>query len=119
MNRHTEAGTPCPTGWGGNIRLSTSGGNVENVGSDDDVCHEDDTAVIDFTTEIRSYPLTKVKPRRVKRTAAFQIHEDEIDGFCFSTNSGAEPSKNPARRKSVNKNSAMLAQPAQRFHRPR
>lgn len=76
----------------------------------------EDTAAIDFTREIRVPHLTAAGPRRVRKAAAFQIQED---GESSASMSGGRRPSNGTQRKTLGSKSTMLAQPAQRFPRPR
>lgn len=98
-----EVGTPCPS------RSSNGHDTFDRLWQDGlDAC--DDTANLDFTTEIKAPVLTKAKPkRRAGAVSSFQIHDDS--GECPA------PSMNRPRTTlgASNRKSSLLTQPAQRF----
>ncbi|OJJ47818.1 hypothetical protein ASPZODRAFT_131402 [Penicilliopsis zonata CBS 506.65] len=99
-----ETQTPCPSRHSASkLSLGSGFGRNSPMGFDD-------TASIDFTTDIRAQVLTGVKPRRRNRTASnFQILEDaRCPAVMHETDNGQAASK-PARQTSL------LTQPAQRF----
>lgn len=106
-----EAVTPCPS------RSSNGNDTIDSVlRADPDPF--DETANLEFTTEIRAPALTKAKPKRRNRIpSSFQIHDDENE-------EKPAPSVNKWRREngasvpmeaSSRKSSSLLSQPAQRF----
>ncbi|KAK2740575.1 hypothetical protein FQN55_008784 [Onygenales sp. PD_40] len=119
MSRHTEYATPCPAGLKRDNKsfFSSSSKNISDF-DDEFGLYNDDTAAIDFTTDFRA-PLTRAKPRRAGRAnKAFDIHED--GSAAGATNKGGENASRPTRFKpAISKSSSILAQPAQRFPRPR
>lgn len=106
MNRYQEAGSPCPASWTAN-----------SSSMDDDLDLYEDTAVIDFTTELRAPVLQGTRPRRANKAAAPKIYQDG-EGTAPVTNRNGVFG-DPVKRRTMNKNSTMLAQPAQRFQRPK
>lgn len=117
MNRIYQAESPCPP----DPRFSKSGRNSEDALADlwDNSFDEfEDTAAVEFTTEIRAPLLTATKPRRVRKGTSFQIHEDGKPDVAPTAD--ANPSlNNGVKRKKLDGKSTMFAQPAQRFQRPR
>lgn len=99
--------SPCPA-----PKTSTTLADLLGADYDDG----EDTAAIDFTREIRPTHLAAAGPRRVRKPAAFQIHED---GESSANTSGGRERSNGIQRKTLGGKSTMLAQPAQRFQRPR
>ncbi|OJI87056.1 hypothetical protein ASPTUDRAFT_40147 [Aspergillus tubingensis CBS 134.48] len=109
-----EATTPCPS------RTSTSifsrGSNRSSSDSmwEDSLGNWDDTANIEFTTEIKQSVLTGAKPRRrTKTSTSFAIHEDHGEN-------PTQPAYKPKRDSSIaapttSRKTSLLAQPAQRF----
>ncbi|GLA60238.1 hypothetical protein AtubIFM54640_000685 [Aspergillus tubingensis] len=109
-----EATTPCPS------RTSTSifsrGSNRSSSDSmwEDSLDNWDDTANIEFTTEIKQSVLTAAKPRRrTKTSTSFAIHEDNGE-------KPTQPTYKPKRDSSIaapttSRKTSLLAQPAQRF----
>lgn len=98
-----EAGTPCPS------RSSNRHDNFDRLWQDG-LDTSDDTANLDFTTEIKASALTKAKPkRRTEAVPSFQIHE----------NNGERPVPSMNKPKTTlgasNRKSSLLTQPAQRF----
>ncbi|EAW08242.1 putative calmodulin-binding protein Sha1 [Aspergillus clavatus NRRL 1] len=107
-----EVGTPCPPG----LRPSRSsrGSNAFDSLWGDTLSYADETANLDFTTQIKQSTLIGVKPRRRTKTGtSFAIHDD---------NEG-KPTEAMQKRKRENtvtatapgRKSSLLAQPAQRF----
>ncbi|KAK2801268.1 hypothetical protein FQN50_007828 [Emmonsiellopsis sp. PD_5] len=121
MSRHTEYATPCPAGLKRDNKSFFSSSTSKDISDFDDEfgLYNDDTAAIDFTTDFRALPLTRAKPRRAGRAnKAFDIHED--GSAAVATNKGGENAARPTRFKpAITKSSSILAQPAQRFPRPR
>ncbi|RAL00473.1 putative calmodulin-binding protein Sha1 [Aspergillus ibericus CBS 121593] len=117
-----EAPTPCPS----RMNISTFSGRS----SSDSLWNEslesyDDTANVEFTTEIKPSVLTGAKPRRrTKTSASFMIHDEhEKPTTTTTTISTISTVSKPKRESSMvasttNRKSSLLAQPAQRF-RPR
>ncbi|WEW58284.1 hypothetical protein PRK78_003752 [Emydomyces testavorans] len=102
--QYSEAETPCPAHW----NRSRSSFNSFDVYDD----NNDDTAAVDFTTELPSVStLMHQHPRRVKRAATFKIHED------VAVPRGRGIPTAVWRKTTVGKadSSSMLAQPAQRL----
>lgn len=98
MSEHDfDIATPCPLRWGHGSHLSQ--------GTD---IYEDDTAALDFTTEIS---LPRERPRRIKRATGFKIHEDVAGRQEISGGARCQGPKKAA--------SSMFAQPPQRFARSR
>ncbi|XRM39914.1 hypothetical protein ABZX51_003244 [Aspergillus tubingensis] len=109
-----EATTPCPS------RTSTSifsrGSNRSSSDSmwEDSLGNWEDTANIEFTTEIKQSVLTGAKPRRrTKTSTSFAIHED------YGENP-TQPAYKAKRDSSIaapttSRKTSLLAQPAQRF----
>lgn len=98
-----EAGTPCPS------RSSNRHDTFDRLWQDG-LDASDDTANLDFTTEIKAPILTKAKPkRRTGAVSSFQIHEDN----------GERPVSSMNRLRTTlgasNRKSSLLTQPAQRF----
>jgi abnormal spindle-like microcephaly-associated protein len=77
----------------------------------------EETAAVEFTTEIRAPLLTQTKPRRGRKTATFKVHEDTKESKEVATEGVSGPRS--ARTTAVDGKSTILAQPAQRFQRPR
>lgn len=113
MSYLQEAGTPCPGPRPSRFNLRNEGrsGSFRDLWDDIDPC--DDTAAIEFTTEIRAPLLTGAKPRRARRTAAFKIHEDSKEQLGSTAAEG--PRDDVVKRKPLDRKSTMLSQPAQRF----
>lgn len=106
MSRYQDAGTPCPASW-------TANSSTMN----DDLDFYEDTGVIDFTTELRAPVLQGTKPRRANKPSAPNIYQDSENNA--PTTGRNAPFGDPVKKRTVNKNSTMLAQPAQRFPRPK
>ncbi|KAE8152999.1 calmodulin-binding protein Sha1 [Aspergillus avenaceus] len=109
----SEFGTPCPSrsprrNWSSGGNTSSSSFWEGSSGCDDD------TANIEFTTEIKAPLLTGVKPRRRTKTgASFLIHDED-------ENHASQPKLTRKRDISVaaaapKRKTSLLAQPAQRF----
>ncbi|OOF97279.1 hypothetical protein ASPCADRAFT_514260 [Aspergillus carbonarius ITEM 5010] len=108
-----EATTPCPSRMNASIFSRSSGRSSSDSLWDDSLGSCDDTANVEFTTEIKPSVLTGAKPRRrTKTSSSFMIHDDHDEKPTQNTYrpSMAVP---PTSRKT-----SLLAQPAQRF-RPR
>lgn len=119
MNRIYEVESPCPP----DPRFSKSGrSSDDNHALADlwDTSFDDfeDTAAVEFTTEIRAPLLTATKPRRVRKGTSFQIHEDGKPDVAPTADANPRLN-NGVKRKKLDGKSTMLAQPAQRFQRPR
>lgn len=98
-----EVGTPCPS------RSSNGNDTLDRLWRDG-LDSPDDTANLEFTTEIKVPVLTTVKPRR--RTGAvssFQIHGDNEERPAPSMNRPRTALGTSSHK------SSLLAQPAQRF----
>jgi len=98
-----EVGTPCPS-------RSSNGHDLLDRSLQDGLNACDDTANLDFTTEIKAPVLTKAKPkRRTGAVSSFQIHDDN----------GERPAPSMNRPRTTlgasNRKSSLLTQPAQRF----
>lgn len=119
--RYGEIATPCPPVRRG-ASESITDSNTKGSWSIDDGLHfdiDDDTAAVDFTTELRYPVLQGAKPKKAAKANTFKIHEDEADNFnsMATESSNPVPSRYPTKR--MNKNSTILGQPAQRFSRPK
>ncbi|KAL2002269.1 hypothetical protein VTN02DRAFT_286 [Thermoascus thermophilus] len=114
MSYLQEAGTPCPGPRSARLDLSHEGRSSSFADLwDHGIDPYEDTAAIDFTTEIRAPLLTGAKPRRAKRTTTFKIHDDNKERLGSTA---AEGSRDDAmKRKTIDRKSTMLSQPAQRF----
>ena len=117
MYRFQEPDSPSP----GNPGLSNTSLSVSDEGPFPDIWQNsldtfEDTAAVEFTAEISAPFLTATKPRRAKKTATFQIHDDTKEERGFK--SGSRPSGNAKTGFSDGK-PAVLCQPAQRFQRPK
>ncbi|GAD94359.1 calmodulin-binding protein Sha1 [Paecilomyces variotii No. 5] len=103
MSLFDAAATPCPgprSDWSGSTDIWDDGFDAY-----------EDTGAIDFTTEIKAPVLRAAKPRRAK-TATFTIHED---GEKAPSKLRSETETTPLKKRTVDRKSAMFAQPAQRF----
>jgi abnormal spindle-like microcephaly-associated protein len=109
MNNQLDS--PCP-------RSTSSYGNEQFTLTDawnDDTLHNlDYTAAINFPPEPRAPSLTKAKPRRALKTPSFTIHEDSKPNTTTAT-----ARQSTLKRKTQDGGLSILAQPAQRFQRPR
>ncbi|OGM42938.1 calmodulin-binding protein Sha1, partial [Aspergillus bombycis] len=108
-----EVGTPCPSRSSRFDRSSGGDGSISRLWEDSsENC--DETANIEFTTEIKAPLLTAVKPRRRTKTgSSFAIHDDGEQNFIQTVNpkrTETRPAVVPSGRKM-----SLLAQPAQRF----
>ncbi|OAX85390.1 hypothetical protein ACJ72_00239 [Emergomyces africanus] len=117
--RYGDEGTPCPTGWKRGSRSPLSGHSSRDMIAFHEGLgiYEDDTAAIDFTTDLRA-PLTKVKPRKGGKAKTFGIHEDGPNNLGLGQDRRIEQGQR-ARDNPISKSSSMLSQPAQRFQPPR
>jgi abnormal spindle-like microcephaly-associated protein len=114
MNRIAQVESPCPAGFSRLGRTSEVLSDPWDISCDD----FENTAAVEFTTEIRAPLLTATRPRRARRGASFKIHEDgKLDG-ASTADENARPN-NALKRKTVDGKSTILNQPAQRFQRPR
>ncbi|KAE8156706.1 hypothetical protein BDV40DRAFT_293282 [Aspergillus tamarii] len=107
-----EVGTPCPSR---SSRFDRSSGDSSfSKLWDDSLGTCDETANIEFTTEIKAPLLTAVKPRRRTKTgSSFAIHDDGEQNPGQTANPKrreTRPAVAPSGRKM-----SLLAQPAQRF----
>ena len=103
-----EAVTPCPS------RSSNNGNDTLDSLWRDGLDSFDETANLDFTTEIKAPGLTKAKPRRRTRAvSSFQIHDDNEEKPVPSINKRKK--ENGAVVEPSDGKSSLLAQPAQRF----
>lgn len=113
MNDYLES--PCP-----GSKSSSRYGQYDSLTS---ACEDDTLDTLEYTAAInlppqpRTTSLAKAKPRRVPKTASFTIQEDSKP----NTTSIATTSTRPTglKRKPQDRSSSILAQPAQRFQRPR
>lgn len=105
MSRFEGAATPCP-----GSRSSRNWSTSADIWEDGFDAYED-TASIDFTTEIKAPVLRAAKPRRA-RTTTFKIHED---GEETTSKPEGQADGTILERKKMDRKSTMLAQPAQRF----
>ena len=102
-----EAVTPCPSRSSNNDTLDSLW--RDGLGS------FDETANLDFTTEIKAPALTKAKPRRRTRAvSSFQIHDDNNEEKPVPP-INKRRKENGAVVEPSNGKSSLLAQPAQRF----
>ncbi|PIG83818.1 calmodulin-binding protein Sha1 [Aspergillus arachidicola] len=108
-----EVGTPCPSRFS---RFDRSSGGDSSFSKlwEDSLENCDETANIEFTTEIKAPLLTGVKPRRRTKTGnSFAIHDDGEQNPVQTANPRRRETR-PAVAASGRKMS-LLAQPAQRF----
>ncbi|KAE8379152.1 hypothetical protein BDV26DRAFT_260167 [Aspergillus bertholletiae] len=111
-----EVGTPCPSRSSRFDRSSGSSGGGSSFSKlwEDSLENYDETASIEFTTEIKAPLLTGVKPRRKTKTGnSFAIHDDGEQKHMQTANPKrreTRPAVAPSGRKM-----SLLAQPAQRF----
>ncbi|PLB46645.1 hypothetical protein P170DRAFT_387496, partial [Aspergillus steynii IBT 23096] len=109
--------TPCPSRLGAS-RVDRSSAGSDSIRSmwEDSLDSCEDTANIEFTTEIQASILTGAKPRRRTKTnssSTFSIHDESEENHA--------PAANKRRRDNgtiaapSNRKSSLLAQPAQRF----
>ncbi|EED16839.1 calmodulin-binding protein Sha1, putative [Talaromyces stipitatus ATCC 10500] len=114
MNSLLES--PCPAG-------SRSGFGNGQYSSLTDAYEDDTLDTLEYTAAIhlpqppRATSLTKAKPRRALRKPPFTIQEDNQSNTTGNTARTAM--QNSLKRKTQDRNSSILAQPAQRFQRPR
>lgn len=108
--------SPCPSGnrHGLGRRQQYQSHDPWNDGALDDF---ENTAAIDFTTEIRIPSLAREKPRRAHTKTSFAIHDDTQQNTTSTSSSLTR--NNTLKRKTQDGRSSLLAQPAQRFQRPR
>lgn len=108
--------SPCPSGNrpGFGSRQQYQSNDPWNDGTLDDF---ENTAAIDFTTEIRIPSLAREKPRRAHNKTSFAIHDESEQNTISASSSVARNST--LKRKTQDGRSSLLAQPAQRFQRPR
>ncbi|OKL59638.1 hypothetical protein UA08_05310 [Talaromyces atroroseus] len=110
MNNQLDS--PCP---GSRSSFGNEQFTLAGAWNDDDTLHNlEYTAAIDFPPEPRASSLTKAKPRRASKAPSFTIHEDNRPN---STTATARQSS--LKRKTQDRGLSILAQPAQRFQRPR
>ncbi|PWY95622.1 hypothetical protein BO94DRAFT_506732 [Aspergillus sclerotioniger CBS 115572] len=108
-----EATTPCPSRMNASIFSRSSGRSSSDSLWNDSFGSYDETANVEYTTEIKPSVLTGAKPRRrTKTSSSFMIHDDHDE----------KPTQNAYRPSmavpTTNRKPSLLAQPAQRF-RPR
>ncbi|KAI2824152.1 hypothetical protein CBS115989_971 [Aspergillus niger] len=109
-----EATTPCPSRTSASIFSRGSDRCSSDSMWEDSLGNWDDTANVEFTTEIKQSVLTGAKPRRrTKTSTSFAIHED-LGG------KPTQPTYKPKRDSSIaapttSRKTSLLAQPAQRF----
>lgn len=104
-----EVVTPCPS------RSSNNGNDTLDSLWRDGLDSFDETANLDFTTEIKAPALTKAKPRRrTQAVSSFQIHDDNNEEEPVSS-INKRRKENGAVVEPSNGKSSLLAQPAQRF----
>ncbi|KAB8221747.1 hypothetical protein BDV33DRAFT_170238 [Aspergillus novoparasiticus] len=108
-----EVGTPCPSRFSRFDRSSREDSSFSKLW-EDSLENCDETANIEFTTEIKAPLLTGVKPRRRTKTgSSFAIHDDGEQNPVQTANPRrreTRPAVAPSGRKM-----SLLAQPAQRF----
>ena len=104
--------TPCP--WkSGSARFSEHNSGSDTFDSLLDETTFENTAEIEFTTEVRAPVLSGTRPRRMNKTKpTFHIREEREDASV-----GREKRRRTAEvtKSSVGRKSSLLAQPAQRF----
>ncbi|RAO69136.1 uncharacterized protein BHQ10_005148 [Talaromyces amestolkiae] len=113
MNDFLES--PCP----GSKSSSRHGlyGSLTNVWEDDTLDTLEYTAAINFPPQPRTTSLAKAKPRRLPKTTSFSIQEDGKSNTTSGTTISTR--QTGLKRKPQDRSSSNLAQPAQRFQRPR
>ncbi|QGA20594.1 hypothetical protein EYB26_008300 [Talaromyces marneffei] len=113
MNDYLES--PCP----GSKSSSRNGqyDSLTNAWGDDTLDTLEYTAAIKFPPQLRATSLTNAKPRRVRKTTSFRIQEDSKVNTTGSTTTSTRQAG--LKRKPQERSSSILAQPAQRFQRPR
>ncbi|KAH8422552.1 putative calmodulin-binding protein Sha1 [Aspergillus melleus] len=112
--------TPCPSRLG-TFRVNRSSEGNDSIYSiwEDSLDSCEDTANIEFTTEIRAPVLTGAKPRRRTKTSSsssassFAIHDECEEKHAAPTTKRRKDSGTIAAPS--NRKSSLLAQPAQRF----
>ncbi|KAN0077814.1 hypothetical protein V8E54_006118 [Elaphomyces granulatus] len=119
MYRFQEPDSPSP----GNLQLPNTGLSADDESSFSDIWQNsldtfEDTAAVEFTAEIHAPLLTATKPRRARKTAAFEIHEDTKGESKFTTTVSSRLSGDTKTGSSDGK-PTILCQPAQRFQRPK
>lgn len=113
MNDYLES--PCP-----GFKSSSRHGHYDsltNIWEDDTLDTLEYTAAINFPPQPRSTALAKAKPRRLPKTASFAIQEDGKPKPTSVTTTSTR--QIGLKRKPQDRSSSNLAQPAQRFQRPR
>lgn len=104
-----EVATPCPS-------RSSNGNNTLDSIWEDGLDPFDDTADLEFTTEIKLPDLTNVKPRRRTRAGSpFQIHDDNAGKKSSSLFQAKK--ETATMLGALSRKSSLLSQPAQRFRR--
>ena len=113
MNDYLES--PCP-----GSKSSSRYGQTDSLTSaweDDTLATLEYTAAINFPPQPRTTSLSRAKPRRVPKAASFTIQEDSIPDTTSVTTTATR--QTGLKRKPQDRSSSILAQPAQRFQRPR
>lgn len=101
-----EVVTPCPS------RSSRGNGSFSYLW-EDGLDSGDETANLEFTTEIKPPVLTRAKPKRSTRgVSSLQIHEDSEKPMPSSTKPRMDNGKSLG---TANRKPSLLSQPAQRF----
>ncbi|PYI03671.1 hypothetical protein BO78DRAFT_432008 [Aspergillus sclerotiicarbonarius CBS 121057] len=113
----SEAATPCPSRMNASTFSRNSGRSSSDSLWNDSLDSADDTANVEFMTEIKPSVLTGAKPRRrTKTSTSFMIHDDHEENPTQTT---YRPKREPSMAvPTTNRKTSLLAQPAQRF-RPR
>lgn len=107
--------SPCP-----GSKLSSRHTQYDSLTS---ACEEDTLATLEYTAAINFPPrpqttsLATAKPRRVPKKASFTIQEDRKPNTTSATTISTRQTS--LKRKPQDRASSILAQPAQRFQRPR
>ncbi|KAE8349765.1 hypothetical protein BDV28DRAFT_151585 [Aspergillus coremiiformis] len=108
-----EVGTPCPSR---SPKFGRSSGGDSSFSKlwEDSLEDCDETANIDFTTEIKAPLLTAVKPRRRTKTgSSFVIHDESEHSSMQTVNPNRRETRTAAA--TSGRKTSLLAQPAQRF----
>lgn len=113
MNGYLES--PCP----GSKSRSRYGqyDSLTSACEDDTLATLEYTAAINFPPQPQTTSLSRAKPRRVSKAASFTIQEDSKPNTTSVTTTSTRPTG--LKRKPQDRSSSILAQPAQRFQRPR
>jgi abnormal spindle-like microcephaly-associated protein len=113
MNDYLES--PCP-----GSKSSSRYGQYDGLTSaweDDTLDTLEYTAAINFPPQPLTTSLSRAKPRRVPKAASFTIQEDSKPNTTSVTTTSTR--QTGLKRKPQDRSSSILAQPAQRFQRPR